>query len=74
MRFNRLLDEKKINQILDLILKDSCNKNSYKISRIDSLFINFYFQLSESLTIFFKVYNPTQYGIKNLERIQNKRN
>jgi len=67
MKYKTVTDENKINDILDLILSDNTAKNYYRISRIDSLFINFYFQLSETLTIIFKVFKPTQFGIDTIK-------
>jgi len=67
MKYKTVMDENKINEILDLILSDNESKKYYRISRIDSLYINFYFQLNETLTIIFKVFKPTQYGIDTIK-------
>jgi len=68
MKYKTVMDENKINDILDLILFDNTAENYYRISRIDCFYINFYFQLSETLTIIFKVYNPSDFGINELKK------
>lgn len=68
MKYHRLTDEIKIENILDIILIDNESKKYLTISRIDCFNVNFYFQLDDNKTVYFKVFNPSNYGINELKK------
>ena len=62
MKTNFIRDSAKINEILDLIQSNmETEKNKIKISRVNSGYINFYYQLDNENLIYFMVFNPTEY-------------
>lgn len=68
MKYKRLMDEIKIDKILDIVLSDDTNKKYYRISRIDCFNVNFYFQLDDIETLYFKIFNPSNYGNELLKK------
>lgn len=74
MKYHRLLNEIKIEKILDIILNDIESKQFLKISRIDRNYVNFYFQIDDNKTLYFTVFNPSIYGIELLKNEGNESN
>ena len=68
MKYQRLLNEIKIDKILDIILTDTKSKQFLTISRIDCFNVNFYFRIDDNKTVYFKVFNPSIYGINLLKQ------
>ena len=68
MKYHRLLNEIKIEKILDIVLNDIESKQFLTISRVDAFNVNFYFRIDDNKTVYFKVFNPSIYGINELKK------
>lgn len=74
MKFHLIRDSTKKELILEKIFKSIDTAKRYlKINRVDMLFVNFYFQVSENETIYFRIFKPSKFGIETLKNEKDKR-
>jgi hypothetical protein len=74
MKFELIRDKPKIDKLLDIILTElnnNSNSKLIKINRICKLTMNIYFKVNNELTIYFKVYSPSQFAIEEMETEKN---
>lgn len=76
MKYVQIRSPTKINKLLDLILdlksRDPKTK-LIKIYRVCKLTMNFYFNISETETIYFRIYNPSQFALNEINQLKKEK-
>lgn len=76
MKFIQIRSPTEINEILDMVLELKETKPEtklIKINRICKLTMNIYLTISETETIYFKIYYPSQFALNEINQLKLER-
>ena len=69
MKYQFIRDSTKIDKILDIILSNELeSKSKLKIIRTCKLIERIYFELDLELTIYFDIYNPSEFALNEMKQ------